>query len=160
MAKTQWIGGNGQGLTYGNLFASGDAGTLANGASVRSSIADITNGTFLDQFMDISFAATITSSSVAAGANLAFWFYALNEDGTHYGDNGLPTAGTPVTTFTPTFPPCATVGVLTGTQTNLYGTATGVVMPPGTFRCAVQNNVGFTFTACTIQYRTYNIQIL
>lgn len=153
---TRWVAG--AQASYANLFAAADAGTLASGSSVRSSLTAITNGTNLDQFMDISFAATIASSAVAAGANLAFWIYNLNQNGTQYGDNFLPTAGTPVA-GTPFFPPYATVGVLTGTQTNLYGTATGIIIPPGTFTCAVQNNVGFAFTACTIQYRTYNINL-
>ncbi len=55
-SRTAWIAGNGQGLTWGTLINSADmtTGPLATANTVLSSVADIANGTNLDQFMDIS----------------------------------------------------------------------------------------------------------
>jgi hypothetical protein len=164
-SRTAWVAGLGQGLTFGAAFANADINAssggsgLANGSSVLSSAGDITNGTALDQLCDISFRFTIASSTIAAGANIAFWLYVLNQDGIVYGDNQL-TAGT-AAAITPAFPPCATVGIpAVASTTNMYGATTGIIIPPGTFRFAMQNNSGFAFSntigsqAC--KYRTYN----
>src|SRR5215469_7161575 len=107
--KTSWVAGAGQGLTFGTLINSADLVSMANGSTVLSSVADITNGTFLDQFMDISYLMVIASSTIGAGANFAFWIYELNEDGTHYGD-GQFTAGTQAA-LTPAFSPAAVVAI-------------------------------------------------
>jgi hypothetical protein len=160
--RTSWVADAlGQGLTYGSLFAAGDINSLTAGSSVRSSVTAIANGTNLAMFMDISYLLTIASSTIAAGANFAFWIYNLNQDASHYGDNQLPTAGTSAA-ITPAFPPCATVGIpAVATTTTMYGTATGIVIPPGTFTMAIQNNCGFNLSGSgnTIQYRTYNINL-
>ena len=109
--RTSWVADAlGQGLTYGSLFAAGDINSLTAGSSVRSSVTAIANGTNLAMFMDIWYLLTIASSTIAAGANFAFWIYNLNQDASHYGDNQLPTAGTSAA-ITPAFPPCATVGI-------------------------------------------------
>src|ERR1700739_4906987 len=90
--RTAWTAGNGQGLTWGTLVNSADMASLPNGSTVLSSVAGIANGTALDQFMDISCKLAIPSNTVAAGANIAFWIYALQEDGSNYRDGQL-TAG-------------------------------------------------------------------
>lgn len=160
--RTSWVADAvGQGLTYGTLINSADMVSLANGSSVRSSVSAITNGTALAQFMDISFALILTSGTPPAGANVAFWIYNLNQDATHYGDNFLPTAGTAVS-GTPSFPPAAIHGIPpVASTTNIYGTVTGIIIPPGSFTVAIQNNsnVAFTSGTQTVQYRTYNINL-
>jgi hypothetical protein len=159
--RTAWAADPlGQGLTWGTLINSGDISTLANGSSCLSSVATITNGTALAMFMDISYLLAIASSTIAAGANFSFWLYYLNEDGTHFGDNQLPTAGTQAA-ITPAFPPCAVVGIPpVASTTSMYGTATGILIAPGSFRVAIQNNSGFTLSGTqTVQYRTYNINL-
>ncbi len=158
-ARTAWTAGNGVGLAWSTLINSADmtAGPLATANTVLSSVADIANGTNLDQFMDISASLVISSSTIVAGANLAFWLYALNQDGTTYGDGQL-TAGTGAAK-TPTFPPCAVMPlVAAAAQTALIGFVQGIIIPPGSFRVAIQNNSGFTLTAGTqtVKYRTYN----
>jgi hypothetical protein len=158
--RTSWVAGNGQGLTFGTLINSADMASMTNGQTVLSSVPDIANDTNLDMFMDISFLLAISSSTIAAGANFAFWIYPLNEDGTHYGD-GQFTAGT-AASLTPAFPPCATVGIpAVASTTNMYGSVQGITIPPGKFRVAVQNNSGFTLTSGTqtVKYRTYNVNL-
>ena len=105
--RSAWTAGNGVGLTWSTALNATDITTSlpTNGQTVLSTVADIANGTNLDQFMDIGFSLTIASSTIATGANIAFWIYGLNQDGTHYGDNQF-TAGT-VATKTPTFSPCS-----------------------------------------------------
>jgi hypothetical protein len=158
VTKASWIAGLGQGLTWGTAINSADLASMATGSTVVSSVADIANGTNLDMFMDISVSQLIASSTIVAGANLAFWLYQLNQDGTTYGDgnfvNGTQKAATPV------FPPCAIIPLIAAaTQTALIGAALQIIIPPGSFRLAEQNNSGFAFTAGTqtVKYRTYNI---
>lgn len=159
-SRTAWVAGNGQGLTFGTLINSADMTSLPNGSTVVSSVADIANGTNLDQFMDISYLLVIASSTIAAGANFSFWLYALNEDGTHYGD-GQFTNGTQAA-LTPAFSPAA-VGAIpaVATTTNMYGFLQGIIIPPGSFRVAIQNNSGFALTSGTqtVKYKTYNINL-
>lgn len=157
--RTAWTAGNGQGLTWGTLVNSADLASMANGKTVLSSVADIANGTALDQFMDISAICAISSSTIVAGANLAFWLYLLQEDGLTYGDGQL-TAGTPAS-ITPVNTPDflgAIPLVAAASQTTVVGDLRGLIIPPGSFRVAMQNNSGFTFTSGTqtVKYRTYN----
>ncbi len=162
MANTAaWNGGAGAGLTYASVFNSTDLASMGNSGVVLSSIADITNGTALDLYMDISYLLAIASNTIAAGANIAFWIYNLNQDASHYGD-GQFTASAQSTTLTPSFPPAATIGIpAVASTTNMYGTATGITIPPGTFRLVVQNNSGFALTSGTqtIKYRTYKLNL-
>ncbi len=158
--KTAWVAGNGAGLTYATAINSADMASMSTAQSVLSSVADIANGTNLDQFADISFSLVISSSTIVAGANIAFWIFTLNQDGTSYGD-GQFTAGT-AASKTPTFPPVGVFPlVAAASQTTLVGTVTGIILPPGSFRFAMQNNSGFSLTAGTqtIKYRTYNINL-
>lgn len=161
-SRTAWTAGNGVGLTWTTLINSADMASMTNGQSVLSSVADIANGTNLDMFMDISASLVIASSTIVAGANLAFWLYALNQDGTTYGDGQL-TAGT-AASKTP-----ANVQNLIGpmglvaaaSQTALIGLLQQIIIPPGSFRVAIQNNSGFSLTSGTqtVKYRTYNLNL-
>jgi len=167
--RTSWTAGLGQGLTFGALFAGADinasdsAAGLGNGHVVLSSQGDITNNSSFDMFMDISYRFTIASSTIAVGANIAFFLYYKNQDNTAYGDNQL-TAGTANTTYSAAIQPCATVGIpALAATTNFYGTATGIIIAPGIFRVAMQNNSGFAFSSTlgsqAVQYRTYNMNL-
>lgn len=159
-ARTAWTTGNGAGLTWATAINSADMVSMANANTVLSTVADIANGTNLDMFMDVSVALAISSSTIAAGANLAIFLYPLNQDGTTYGDGQL-TAGTPAAK-TPAMPPVAVIPlVAAASQTSLIGTATQIAIPPGSFRLAIRNNSGFTLTSGTqtVKYRTYNINL-
>src|SRR5262245_60192722 len=105
--RAAWIAGNGVGFTWTTAINSADMASLANGSCVMSSVADIANQTALDIFMDVSVRCAIASSTIAAGANLALFLYALLDDGTTYGDGQL-TSGTQ-TTKVPAFAPCAVI---------------------------------------------------
>jgi hypothetical protein len=157
VTKASWVAGLGQGLTWGTLINSTDIASMAT-ANTSLSTVTVANGTALDMFMDISAELAIASSTIAAGANLAFWIAALEEDGTILGDNKL-TAGTPAA-LTPAWAPCAVIPLFAAaTQTTLIGVATQIILPPGDFAVAIQNNSGFTLTSGTqtVTYRTYNI---
>lgn len=159
-SRTAWTAGNGVGLTWTTGINSADMASMATANTVVSSVADIANGTNLDMFMDISASLVISSSTIVAGANLAFWIYDLNQDGTTYGDNQF-TAGT-AAAKTPTFAPCAVIPLIAAaTQTALIGYVNQIVIPPGSFRLAIQNNSGFSLTSGTqtVKYRTYNINL-
>lgn len=159
-SRTAWTAGNGVGFTWTTAINSADMVSMANGSTVVSSVADIANQTNLDMFMDISAVLAISSSTIVAGANLAFWIYDLLEDGSSYGD-GQFTNGT-AAAKTPTFTPCAIMPlVAAATQTALKGQVDGIIIPPGSFRLAVQNNSGFTLTSGTqtVKYRTYNLNL-
>lgn len=157
--RTAWTAGNGVGFTWSTLINSADLASMANGSSVLSSVADITNQTSLDMFMDISASFAIASTAITAGANISFWLYALNQDGTTYGDNQL-TAGTQAAK-TPAFSPCGTIALPAATLTSLIGYLQQIIIPPGSFRVAAQNNsgVGFSAGTQTVKYRTYNINL-
>jgi hypothetical protein len=158
--RTAWTAGNGQGLTWGTLINSADMASMTNGQSVLSSVAGIANGTNLDQFMDISCKLTIASSTIAAGANIAFWIAPLQEDGTTYGDGQL-TAGT-AASLTPAWTPVATVPLYAAaSQTTLWAYAQQITLPPGTYKVIMQDNSGFALTSGTqtCMYRTYNINL-
>lgn len=159
-SRTAWTAGNGVGFTWTTGINSADMVSMATANTVVSSVADIANQTNLDMFMDISASLVIASSTIAAGANLSFWIFALNQDGTTYGDAQF-TNGT-AAAKTPTFAPCAIMPlVAAATQTALIGFSSQIMIPPGSFRLAIQNNSGFSLTAGTqtVKYRTYNINL-
>lgn len=159
-SRTAWTTGNGVGLTWTTGINSADMASMATANTVVSSVADIANGTNLDMFMDVSVRLAIASSTIAAGANLALWLYELLDDAATYGD-GQFTNGT-AAAKTPTFPPCAIIPlVAAAAQTTLVGFSNQIMIPPGSFRLALQNNSGFALTAGTqtVKYRTYNINL-
>jgi hypothetical protein len=158
--RTAWTGGNlNSGLGWTSFFGT-ELNSLANGSSVLSSVAAITNGTGLDMFYDVAFKLTIASSTIAAGANLTLWLFKLNQDGTTYGDNSLTTSGAAVTPGL--FPTLVMPLRAAATQTTLFGVnGDPLVMPPGTWLPALQNNSGFALAASTnaAYFRSYNLQL-
>lgn len=163
--RTSWVAGNSPGFTWTALFSSSattdinNASGIATGSCVMSTIT-ISNQTNLDMFMDISARFGIASSTIAAGANFAFYLYALLDDGSTYGSGEL-TAGT-VATTQPPIPLMATIPLrAAAAQTTLTGYVQGIIIPPGTFKAVFQNNCGFTTstTGNVCMYRTYNINL-
>lgn len=154
--KAIWGAGLGVGFTWTTLINSADLASMANGSSVLSSVSDITNQTALDLFMDVSVRCAIASSTVAAGANFALFLFPLLDDGSTYGD-GQFSSGTQAAK-TPAVYPIATIPLFAAaSQTTLVGSALGLIIPPGSFRMAMQNNSGFALSAGTqtVKYRTY-----
>jgi hypothetical protein len=156
--RTAWTAGNGVGFTWTAAINSGDMSTLTT-AGTSLGTPTISNQTNLDMFADFSVRCAIASSTIAAGANIALWLYALLDDGTTYGDGQLSVGAN--ASKTPTFPPFGTVPlVAAAAQTTLVGFVQQVIIPPGTFKVALQNNSGFTFSGTqTCMYRTYNLNL-
>jgi hypothetical protein len=158
-SRTAWTAGNGVGLTWTAVMAGTDLAGLATANTVLSTDT-VTNGTALDQYMDLSVRCSITSTTVTAGANIALWLYPLLDDGATYGD-GQFVAGTGAA-LTPTFPPIAVIPLVAASaQTKLVGASLELIIPPGTFKIALQNNSGATLATTTQNclYRTYNINL-
>lgn len=159
-SRTAWAEGNGVGYTWSTAINSADLASMVNGSTVLSSVADIANQANQDMFLDLSVRLAIASSTIVAGANLAFWLFDLLDDGSTYGDGNF-VAGTQKAA-TPAFAPIATVPLIAAAaQVNLAGFANQIIIPPGSFRLALQNNSGFTLTAGTqtVKYRTYNLNL-
>jgi hypothetical protein len=151
--RTAWTAGNSaSGLGWQAMTVSA---TLAAG-SAQLDAADVANATNLDLFADISVSCTTASATYSAGMCLSFYIYALNQDGTTYGDNHLTTTAAAVV---PAMPAAAVIPLFIGaTQTSIVGHALQIPLPPGNFRWAIANN-GVTLTAATVKFRTYNTNL-
>lgn len=160
--RTEWTAGNGQGLSWGTLINGSDLASLANGSTVLSSVSDITNGTSLDLFCDISVRMTVTSATPPAGSFFGLYLAMLLDDGSTYGDGTL-TSGSTITRA----PPYAPAGIIAlesaAAATVLAGYIQGILLPPGSFRFALYNNSGAALSStagnCIVKYRTYNLQL-
>lgn len=167
--NTGWIGGRGQGLTYGAAFNTADLASLASGSAVMSSVADIANGsTNFDIFADIAFELAIASTTLAAGATCVLAVYdkfSIDGSNSYYGDNAYSSGsqkaylplycwgGGGLYTCTPT---------ITGSaQTLVTGEFTMVRIPPRAFRFVFGQILGVTLGSGTqySQYETYNTQL-
>lgn len=154
VGTSAWIGGNGQGLTYGSAgFTVANFNSLASGSVVVASSA-ITNTSALDIYADVSYSLTVGGTTTGT-SYVALYLLPLNQDGTTYGDataNGAtaPTAAYLVSTST------ALSGVTSGNA--IVGTFRGIILPPGNFKFAVVNQLGVALNAAaaaTVSYRTY-----
>lgn len=160
-SRVAWTAGNGVGFTWTTAINSADLASMAAGSTVLSSVADIANQTNLDIYADISVRLAIASTAITAGANAALWLYALLDDGTTYGDGNF-VAGTQKAA-TPAFAPIAVIPFPVATLTALVGFAQGIIIPPGSFRLALQNNTlpatALSAGTQTVKYRTYNLNL-
>lgn len=157
--RTAWTAGNGQGLSWGTAINGSDLASLASGSTVLSSVADIANGTYLDQFADISVELTISSATPSAGAVLELYLAALLGDGSTYGSGEMSSGG--VITRAPALMPVGTIPLQSSVATTLLaGFIQGIVLPPGSFRFALYNGSGITLSSTAgnnaVKYRTYN----
>lgn len=152
---TSWSGGNlNSGLGWVSILSA--VSSLGSGSAILDN-TDVTNGTGLDIFCDISMSGTIGSNTIAAGANFAFWIYMLNQDGTSYGDNHQSTTAS---ANVPSDAPDAVIPLFAAAaQTSIVGSKKGLQLPPGTFRWVVQNNCGFNATGLVFKFRTYNTNL-
>lgn len=162
-AGTQaWIGGNGQGIgSWATLCgASGaDLNSLAAGSS-QLCTTTVTNTTALDVFISISGSFTTTSTAFTAGQFIGIAVWPLNQDGTTYGTNEIPTPGTAVTHEIGGGFQCTMLAPLI-TTTNFTGYCGPIVIPPGTFKVVVYNGLtpGLSASAQALQYESYNFNL-
>lgn len=151
MATEKWIGGSGQGLTWGDAFATATLNSIANGNAILSGVS-ITNGTALDIFADVSIA--LASLACVAPNYVGLYLYPLNKDGSTYGDGrfGSSAAGPPPANYY-----VGSIGLVAATQAQ-EGSLSRIILPPGTFSFVLYNQAGVAFAASgnTCQYRTYN----
>lgn len=145
-----WTAGAGVGLTWTTIFST-DLNSLASGNALLQA-ADITNGTALDKYIDVSL--TLASlTPVGVGANIGIHLYPLHDGGSAYGDGRFTSAAAgPVL-----YPPVAIIPLVVAAQAQT-GVATGIVIPPGTFRLVFVNNAGAALASSgnTLKYRSYN----
>lgn len=156
MATEKWIAGSGAGLTWTAANTSGTLyNALANGNALISDL-DITNGTALDIFADLSWLAGGTATT-AAPNYLGFYLYPLGQDGSTYGDGrfGSAAAGPPPSAYF-----IGAFSFAVGAGTTIAGVLREIVIPPGTFRFLVYNQSGVALANTNVfKYRTYNRSI-
>lgn len=155
MAVEKWVAGSGVGFTWTDATTAASLDSLTNGSALLCTVS-ITNQTALDIFCDVSLA--LGSAAFVAPNYVGVYLYPLNKDGSTYGDGrfGTAAAGPPPSTYY-----AATIGLVAATQAQT-GTATGIIMPPGTFKFVLWNQGGPTWAGSggnTFQYRTYNRSI-
>jgi hypothetical protein len=152
---TGWIAGRGPGLTWTTAgFTAANFNSLANGSVVVASTA-LVNGTNLDLYADVSFVLTVGGTTTTS-SYFALYLLPLNQDGTTYGDNTANGATPPSTSYQ-----VASAGVLSGVASGstVVGMFRGILLPPGSYKFAITNNLGVALNAtasATVNYRTYN----
>lgn len=150
-----WKPGAGQGLAYGTAgFTAADFNGLANGSVVVAATA-IANNTALDQYADVSFTMLNGAVATTATSHLTLYVLPLNVDASTYGDSIASGATAPSASYE-----VKDVGVKAGvTNAAVVGTWRGIVLPPGSFKFAIVNNLGGALAnpaTVTISYRTYD----
>jgi hypothetical protein len=154
MAVEKWIAGT-VGLTWTNAYTTGSTfDSIVNGNAIASDLA-LVNGTNLDIFCDLS--VSLASVAVVAPNYIGVYLYPLNSDGSTYGDKRFASsaAGPPGSPYW-----VGNVVVPTGTAANI-GMVSRIIMPPGSFKFVIYNQLGVSLsTGNTIQYRTYNRQVV
>ena len=167
-SRTAWTAGNGVGYTWTALFNSADLASLGSASAVMSSVTAITNQSSQDIYMDVSLSLAFASTTLTAGANFALYLYALLQDGTSYGDDAFSAGTGSSHTITNTkigqFPICSFAFPITGSATTtMKGQALGLVIPPGTFTCALANwtapATALSSGTQSVYYRTYNMNL-
>jgi hypothetical protein len=145
-----WVAGQGVGLTWTAAFGA-EINSLPSTDAILSSVV-IANGTALDRYMDVSIALGLAIFT-GTGINVSIHIYPLNQDASTYGDGKFASAAV----GPPAYPPVATIPLVAATQAQT-GAATGIVIPPGSFKLVLCNNGGVALAASanTVSYRTYN----
>lgn len=167
-ARTAWVAGNGQGLSFGSAFNTGDLASLASGSSVMSSVADIANGTNLDIYVDVAFELAIASTTLAAGATVmlaVFDKFQIDGSTSYYGDNsqasGSQKAYLPAYSYGGRGPYIFNPTITGSAQTLVLGTFSQVLLPPRSFRFVLGQVLGVALGAGTqyCQYETFNVNL-
>jgi hypothetical protein len=150
MATEKWIAGSGQGLTWGSLDTTA-LNSIASGNAILSGTS-ITNGTALDIFADVE--VVLASLAAVAPNFVGVYLYPLNSDASTYGDGRFASsaAGPPPSSYWR-----ASI-VYDASTSAKQGTALGIIIPPGTFKFLLYNQMGVAFASSgnTLKYRTYN----
>jgi hypothetical protein len=155
MAIETWTPGNGA-PSFTQIFSAGaNLNGLANNSAVMDSTGNITNGTSLDIYADIS--VQLGAATSVSPAQLQVFLYPMNGDGVTFGDNqfvaGTQAAKTPAPQLY-----AGTISFPVATTTAMFGILERVVLPPGTFNWVIQNQSGVTLASSgnAVQWRSYN----
>lgn len=153
MATEKWIGGSGQGLTWGSLDTTG-LNSIASGNAILSA-TQIDNSSAFDVLADVE---VVLASLAAVSPNfVGVYFYPLNSDASTYGDGrfGSSAAGPPPSTYW-----VGNIVMVAATQAQ-QGVLRGIILPPGKGKFVLYNQMGVAFASSsnTLKYRTYNRQI-
>jgi hypothetical protein len=150
MATEKWIAGSGVGFTWTDLMTT-ELNSIASGNAILGGTA-VSNQTALDLFAD--FSLVLASAAFVAPNYIGIYLYALNGDGSTYGDSrfGSSAAGPPPGNYA-----VGNIGIVAATQAQT-GTLLGVLMPPGTWKPVLYNQGGVALASSgnTLKYRTYN----
>lgn len=153
MATEKWIGGSGQGLTWGNAFTGSTLNSIASGNAILSDL-QIDNSSAFDIFADVE----VVLASITSGAGAPYvgvYFYLLNSDGSTYGDGRFASsaAGPPPSQYFVGAAP-----LIASLTQAFQATVRGIVLPPGKGKFVLYNQAGVAFasSANTCKYRTYN----
>lgn len=154
MATEKWIGGSGQGLTWGSLDTT-TLNSIANGNAILSG-TQIDNSTALDVLADVE---VVLASLAAVSPNfVGVYFYPLNSDNSTYGDGRFSSsaAGPPPSTYW-----VGNIVMVAATQAQ-QGVFRGIILPPAKGKFVLYNQMGVAFASAsnTLKYRTYNRQIV
>lgn len=146
-----WSAGFGVGFTWSDTTTTASLNSLASGSCLLGTVA-IANQTALDKYMDLT-VILASAAFTGTGINISVHLYPLNGDGSTYGDGKFAAAAAGPCAY----PPAAVIPLVAATQAQT-GSATGIVIPPGTFKVVICNNGGVALAASgnTLQYRTYN----
>lgn len=150
--SSKWAAGSGVGYTWTSIMTT-ELNSIASGNAILG-LADITNQTAQDRYCDFSVHLASAIFPNTQGLNISIHLYPLCDDGSTYGDGkfGSSAAGPP------NYPPAAVIPLVINVTQAQTGVATGVVIPPGTWRPVLCNNGGVALASSgnTLKYRTYN----
>lgn len=137
-----WSAGSLVGLTWsGSYFTSATFASLANGSCIASSM--FSNGAALDQYLDFSYSVQTGAATVAGTSYMSLYLLPMNADGTTYGDGSLAVggtfAGTPGSGY---YVGVSSIGKVVASGAQATGQLPRIVIPPGSFILALQNNLG------------------
>lgn len=154
MATEKWIGGSGQGLTWGSLDTTG-LNSIASGNAILSA-TQVDNSSALDIFADVE--VVLASLAAVAPNYVGVYFYPLNSDASTYGDGRFSSsaAGPPPSSYW-----VGNAIMVAATQAQ-QGTVRGIILPPGKGKFVLYNQMGVAFASSgnTLKYRTYNRQVV
>lgn len=121
--------------------------SVANNAAALST-TDITNGSSLELFADVSLILGSINPSGAPAVELHL--RALTHNGTNFAD---------VVTGAPTLVGASPVTTGSSIKYVLWGGPNRIVIPPGTFRWGIVNRTGVTFAGSgnALQHRLYSL---
>ena len=146
----RFVGGAGQGNTYGLAFGS-EINSVVNGNAIMSSL--IIDNTVGDVFCDVS-GSFSSFTSGAGNPVVSIYIYPLNQDNSTYGDGRFvaPAAGPPLGAYF-----AGNIPLIPSVTQIQQGSYIGITLPFTKFAFVMYNvALGTLGSTNFIKYRTYN----